>query len=149
MDYYVLQRPLPSFPEHETIRIIYNIPPGIQGPEHPHPGQPYTARRFPRSCFLPDNDIGKRILKLLIVAWERRLIFTVGTSATTGETNTVIWNEIHHKTEFGSNRTGHGYPDPHYFDNVMAELAAHGVVEEAVPTAGSKTVKSGVEEVGL
>lgn len=30
MDYYVLQRPLPSFPEHETIRIIYNIPPGIQ-----------------------------------------------------------------------------------------------------------------------
>ena len=44
--------------------------------------------------------------------------------------NTIVWNEIHHKTESTSNYTGHGYPDEHYLDNVLAELAAQGVVEE-------------------
>ncbi|XP_057241416.1 E3 ubiquitin-protein ligase DTX1-like [Malurus melanocephalus] len=71
----------------------------------------------------------KEVLKLLIVAWDRRLIFTIGTSNTTGESDTVVWNEIHHKTEFGSNLTGHGYPDPNYLDNVLAELLAQGVSE--------------------
>ncbi len=68
-----------------------------------------------------------QVLKLLIMAWDRRLIFTIGTSSTTGETDTVVWNEVHHKTEFGSNLTGHGYPDTNYLDNVMKELAAQGV----------------------
>lgn len=64
------------------------------------------------------------------MAWDRRLIFTIGTSSTTGESDTVVWNEIHHKTEFGSNLTGHGYPDPNYLDNVMRELSAQGVGED-------------------
>lgn len=72
------------------------------------------------------------MLKLLLVAWDRRLIFAIGTSSTTGESDTVIWNEIHHKTEFGSNLTGHGYPDANYLDNVLAELAAQGITEESV-----------------
>lgn len=71
-----------------------------------------------------------QVLKLLIMAWDRRLIFTIGTSSTTGESDTVVWNEIHHKTEFGSNLTGHGYPDHNYVDNVLAELSAQGVGEE-------------------
>lgn len=70
-----------------------------------------------------------QVLRLLITAWERRLIFTIGTSNTTGESDTVVWNEIHHKTEFGSNLTGHGYPDASYLDNVLAELTAQGVSE--------------------
>lgn len=73
-----------------------------------------------------------QVLKLLIVAWDRRLIFTIGTSNTTGESDTVVWNEIHHKTEFGSNLTGHGYPDPKYLSNVLAELSAQGVTEEGL-----------------
>lgn len=64
------------------------------------------------------------------MAWDRRLIFTIGTSSTTGESDTVVWNEIHHKTEFGSNLTGHGYPDPNYLDNVLTELSAQGVSED-------------------
>lgn len=64
------------------------------------------------------------------MAWDRRLIFTIGTSSTTGESDTVVWNEIHHKTEFGSNLTGHGYPDPNYLDNVLAELSAQGIGED-------------------
>ncbi|XP_028938463.1 probable E3 ubiquitin-protein ligase DTX2 isoform X2 [Ornithorhynchus anatinus] len=124
-----------SLPGHEdcgTIQIVYSIARGIQGPEHPNPGKPFTARGFPRHCYLPDNAQGRKVLELLKVAWKRRLIFTVGTSSTTGETDTVVWNEIHHKTEMGLNLTGHGYPDPHYLDNVLAELAAQGVTEDSL-----------------
>ncbi|XP_076829438.1 E3 ubiquitin-protein ligase DTX4a isoform X2 [Brachyhypopomus gauderio] len=130
MEYHVIPHSLPGHPDCKTIRIIYNIPPGIQGPEHPNPGKPFTARGFPRHCYLPDSDKGRLVLKLLLVAWDRRLIFSVGTSSTTGETDTVIWNEVHHKTEFGSNLTGHGYPDSGHLDNVLEELRAQGIAEE-------------------
>ncbi|XP_072445502.1 probable E3 ubiquitin-protein ligase DTX2 isoform X2 [Chiloscyllium punctatum] len=132
MDIYLLPQSLPGYADSGSIQIVYNIPPGIQGPEHPNPGKPYTARGFPRHCYLPYSEKGRQVLELLKVAWNRRLIFTVGTSSTTGETDTVVWNEIHHKTEMGSNVSGHGYPDPNYLDNVIAELAAQGVTEDCL-----------------
>ena len=73
-----------------------------------------------------------QVLELLKVAWTRRLIFTVGNSSTTGERDTVVWNEIHHKTEMMSNVSGHGYPDPNYLDNVLSELASQGVTEDCL-----------------
>uniref|UniRef100_A0A3B5ABD8 E3 ubiquitin-protein ligase n=1 Tax=Stegastes partitus TaxID=144197 RepID=A0A3B5ABD8_9TELE len=130
MEYHVIPHSLPGHPDCKTIRIIYNIPPGIQGPEHPNPGKPFTARGFPRHCYLPDSEKGRKVLRLLLVAWDRRLIFSVGTSSTTGESDTVIWNEVHHKTEFGSNLTGHGFPDPGHLDNVLDELRAQGITED-------------------
>uniref|UniRef100_A0A8C2TXV4 E3 ubiquitin-protein ligase n=1 Tax=Coturnix japonica TaxID=93934 RepID=A0A8C2TXV4_COTJA len=129
MEFHLIPHSLPGYTDSKTIRIVYDIPTGIQGPEHPNPGKKFTARGFPRHCYLPDSEKGRKVLKLLIVAWDRRLIFTIGTSNTTGESDTVVWNEIHHKTEFGSNLTGHGYPDPNYLDNVLAELLAQGVSE--------------------
>ncbi|KAJ8271378.1 hypothetical protein COCON_G00102370 [Conger conger] len=130
MEYHVIPHSLPGHPDCKTIRIIYNIPPGIQGPEHPNPGKPFTARGFPRHCYLPDSEKGRKVLRLLLVAWDRRLVFSVGTSSTTGESDTVIWNEVHHKTEFGSNLTGHGYPDPGHLDNVLEELRIQGIAED-------------------
>uniref|UniRef100_A0A8C3AHH2 E3 ubiquitin-protein ligase n=1 Tax=Cyclopterus lumpus TaxID=8103 RepID=A0A8C3AHH2_CYCLU len=130
MEYHVIPHSLPGHPDCKTIRIIYNIPPGLQGPEHPNPGKPFTARGFPRHCYLPDSEKGRKVLRLLLIAWDRRLIFSVGTSSTTGESDTVIWNEVHHKTEFGSNLTGHGFPDPGHLDNVLEELRAQGITEE-------------------
>ncbi|XP_063154250.1 probable E3 ubiquitin-protein ligase DTX2 isoform X2 [Candoia aspera] len=132
MDVYQLSESLPGHENCGSIQIAYCINKGIQGPEHPNPGLPYTARGFPRYCYLPDNEKGRKVLELLKVAWRRRLIFTVGTSSTTGESNTVVWNEIHHKTEMTSNVSGHGYPDPNYLDNVLAELAAQGVTEDCL-----------------
>lgn len=90
-------------------------------------GLPVTLARSAPIC--PAHCHALQVLRLLITAWERRLIFTIGTSNTTGESDTVVWNEIHHKTEFGSNLTGHGYPDASYLDNVLAELTAQGVSE--------------------
>ncbi|XP_051973506.1 probable E3 ubiquitin-protein ligase DTX2 isoform X1 [Xyrauchen texanus] len=143
MEIYSIHQSLPGHPDCGTIQIIYNIPPGIQGPEHPNPGQPYTCRGFPRFCFLPDNDKGRKVLELLKVAWTRRLIFTVGTSSTTGEPDTVIWNEIHHKTEMMSNVSGHGYPDPNYLDNVLSELASQGVTEDCLKRDAQSQVAQG------
>ncbi|XP_006773454.1 PREDICTED: probable E3 ubiquitin-protein ligase DTX2 isoform X2 [Myotis davidii] len=102
MEVFSFQVSLPGHEDCGTILIVYNIPHGIQ------------------------------VLELLKVAWKRRLIFTVGTSSTTGETDTVVWNEIHHKTEMDHNVTGHGYPDPNYLQNVLTELAAQGVTEDCL-----------------
>ncbi|XP_056412767.1 probable E3 ubiquitin-protein ligase DTX2 isoform X2 [Hyla sarda] len=132
MDIFLIPQSLPGHQDCGTIHIVYTIGPGIQGPEHPNPGKPYTARGFPRHCYLPDNQKGRLVLELLKLAWARRLIFTIGVSSTTGESDTVVWNEIHHKTEMNSNITGHGYPDPNYLDNVITELAAQGVSEDCL-----------------
>ncbi|XP_047003050.1 protein deltex [Schistocerca americana] len=132
MDWTVLNYSLPGHQGVRTIQITYNIASGIQGPEHPNPGRPYYAVGFPRICYLPDCEKGRKVLKLLSVAFERRLIFTIGRSVTTGREDVVTWNEIHHKTEPGLSNMGHGYPDPGYLDNCLRELAAHGVTDESL-----------------
>uniref|UniRef100_K1Q1B7 E3 ubiquitin-protein ligase n=1 Tax=Magallana gigas TaxID=29159 RepID=K1Q1B7_MAGGI len=129
MEYLTVPHSLPGNEGHQTKVIIYHISPGIQGPEHPHPGKRFSCRGFPRVCYIPDNDKGRKVLKLLTVAWRRRLTFTIGQSSTTGESDTVTWNEIHHKTESGRNDSGHGYPDDKYLDNVLMELSVQGVTE--------------------
>ncbi|XP_022249314.1 E3 ubiquitin-protein ligase DTX4-like isoform X2 [Limulus polyphemus] len=112
---------------HACLITMYNS--GPKGPEHPNPGKPYTARGFPRKCYLPDTDKGRKVLELLRKAWDRRLIFTIATSATTSESDTVTWNGIHHKTEMSSSTKGYGYPDPKYLDNVLKELSVQGITE--------------------
>jgi deltex-like protein len=112
---------------HLLSYCICSIASGIQGPEHPNPGRPYYAVGFPRVCYLPDTEKGRKVLKLLSIAFERRLIFTVGRSVTTGREDVVTWNEIHHKTEPGVSNTGHGFPDSGFLDRCLAELAAQGV----------------------
>lgn len=49
-------------------------------------------------AYLPDSPEGNRVLGLLRRAFEQRLIFTIGTSMTTGMQNVITWNDIHHKT---------------------------------------------------
>jgi len=113
----------------DLIFNFFSIPSGIQGNEHPNPGQAYYAVGFPRVCYLPDNSLGRRVLRLLQIAFERRLIFTIGRSVTTGREDVVTWNEIHHKTELGPSTSGHGYPDHSYLERTLAELAAQGVTD--------------------
>ena len=79
-----------------TIVIHYDFPLGIQGPEHPNPGQRY--QRTSRTAYLPDTREGNKVLELLRRAFDARLVFTVGTSITSGLRNQVTWNDIHHKT---------------------------------------------------
>lgn len=102
-----------------TIIITYHIADGIQGQEHPNPGEEYygTVRR----AYLPFNNDGCETLRLLRVAWENRCIFKVGTSLTTGEDNVVCWGIIPHKTVPNTNASQpveFGYPDNGYFERV-------------------------------
>ena len=66
-------------------------------PDHPKPGDFYKG--ISRTAFLPDNIEGRKICAMLKVAFERRLVFTIGTSRTTGQEGVITWNDIHHKTD--------------------------------------------------
>ncbi|KAL5489634.1 hypothetical protein EMCRGX_G018750 [Ephydatia muelleri] len=114
---------LPGYYGCGTIVITYYIPDGTQGPQHPNPGQRYTGTH--RTAYLPDNQEGREVLKLLQKAWDAKLIFTIGTSHTSGQHNVVVWNDIHHKTTTYSG--AYGYPDNTYLRRVKEELAAKGI----------------------
>ena len=94
-------------------------------PEHPNPGSPFSGTG--RTAYLPDNEKGRKVERLLRTAFNQRLIFTVGTSITTGVSNTVVWNDIHHKTTTHGGAQGYGYPDPEYLDRVIDDLKARGI----------------------
>ncbi|RDD38487.1 putative E3 ubiquitin-protein ligase DTX2, partial [Trichoplax sp. H2] len=126
---YVVQNgmQIPGFNSTSAIVITYNFRSGIQGPQHPNPGARYHANAFPRVAYLPNTAEGQEVLRLLQIAWARSLIFAIGRSSTSGADNVIVWNDIHHKTEWQSNYSGHGYPDPDYIKRVTEELHAHGI----------------------
>ena len=70
---------------------------------------------------------GIECLGLLVVAFERKLPFLVGTSITTGRSNTVVWSGIHHKTNTSGGTSHFGWPDETYFARVKGELSDRGV----------------------
>ena len=83
-----------------SITITYKFEDGVQGPEHPTPGMRYLG--ITRNAYLPDNEEGNKVLKLLQQAFKQKLTFTIGRSSTSGLNNVITWNDIHHKTR----RTG-------------------------------------------
>uniref|UniRef100_A0A1A7XAB9 E3 ubiquitin-protein ligase n=2 Tax=Iconisemion striatum TaxID=60296 RepID=A0A1A7XAB9_9TELE len=119
---------LPGFEHCGSIVIQYSFPAGIQGPEHPNPGVSYSSTS--RTAFLPDCAEGDKVLRLLKTAFDRRLTFTIGRSATTGLNNVITWNDIHHKTSIGGGPQHFGYPDPEYLLRVQEELRLKGVTED-------------------
>lgn len=115
-----------SLPGHEnlhTIQITYNIASGIQGQEHPHPGRSFFAVGFPRTCYIPDCPLGRKVLRFLKIAFDRRLLFSIGRSATTGREDVVLWNSVEHKTQFSH------YPDQTYLQRCMQQLVHLGVTD--------------------
>lgn len=105
----------------DTIEMSYNFPNGTG----------YTGTS--RVGYLPNNQEGKEILGMFKVAYDRRLLFTIGTSVTTGATNTTVFNGIHFKTNMDGGPAYFGYPDPTYFNRVKQEFAAKGVLPENIP----------------
>eukprot|EP00899_Mesostigma_viride_P005332 jgi/Mesvir1/147/Mv13512-RA.1 len=107
------------------IKITYFIPGGMQDPDGDDPGKLFAGTR--RDAFLPNSTEGKEVLRQLQQAFQQRLIFSVGTSLTSGRDNVVIWNGIHHKTDL-TPHAEHGYPDGTYLTRVKAEMQQAGVV---------------------
>uniref|UniRef100_A0AAY5EQ05 E3 ubiquitin-protein ligase n=1 Tax=Electrophorus electricus TaxID=8005 RepID=A0AAY5EQ05_ELEEL len=124
-------QPIWSCPGHEgygCICIIYSFPPGFQSVKHPNPGVRYPGTD--RVAYLPDSPDGNRVLHLLRRAFEQRLIFTIGTSMTTGMQNVITWNDIHHKTSIWGGPRCFGYPDPTYLVRVTEELREKGITAD-------------------
>ena len=109
-----------GYENYDTIVIDYDFP----------SGKGYTGTF--RTAFLPNNKEGKEILGLLKVCFDRKLTFTVGTSVTTGVTNTTVWNGVHHKTNLYGGSTHFGYPDKTYFNRIKEELASKGVIQDNI-----------------
>ena len=82
--------------KERTIEILYEFPDGIQRVDHPQPGRNYSGTR--RKAYLPNTKDGREILQLLNEAFDDQQVFTISQSRTTGQENTVTWNDIHHKT---------------------------------------------------
>ncbi|KAK6466944.1 E3 ubiquitin-protein ligase DTX3L-like [Huso huso] len=115
---------LPGF-QCGTIEISYDIPSGTQTEKHPNPSRRFSGTA--RQAYLPDNAEGNEVLRLLKKAFGQKLIFTVGTSRTSGAEDTVTWNDIHHKTTRDGGPQGFGYPDPDYLKRVKEELKDKGI----------------------
>ncbi|XP_040060090.1 uncharacterized protein dtx3lb.2 isoform X2 [Gasterosteus aculeatus] len=116
---------VPGFKNCGSIIIHYNIFGGVQTKKHSNPGKRFEG--IQRTAYLPNNQEGKEVLHLLKKAFDQKLIFTIGTSVTTGMDNQVTWNDIHHKTSITGGPERFGYPDPGYLSRVKEELKAKGI----------------------
>ena len=89
MSHQILKQGLPGYDVYGTIKITYYIPSGIQGPNHPHPGRQFSGDT--RYAYLPNSHEGNEVLILLKRAFDAKLLFTVGKSATSNKDNRIIW----------------------------------------------------------
>jgi deltex-like protein len=112
MTVHTTDTPVAGYSRHGSIHIRYIIS--------------QDQHYLDRSAYSPDSPEGKQVLALLQVAWDRRLTFKVGTSATTGQQNVLIWN-LHHKTSRVGGIQMHGFPDDTYLDRIKEELAQRGI----------------------
>jgi len=114
--------------EHESTRsfvLTYSMQAGIQKCYHPNPGVRYTGTV--RVAYIPDILDGRKLLQRLRYAFERGLLFLIGTSGTTGRQNVITWSSVHQKTSRFGGAMNHGFPDSGYFINCNEELDALGV----------------------
>lgn len=125
---YLIDESCKGFEGYPTIVINWRIPGGMQTNIHPNPGVHYSGAY--RTGYLPFTKKGKLVFRLLKLAFQRRLMFTVGFSITRGVDNVTIWNEIHAKTCMYGGVYNHGYPDDQYLDRSLDELKAKGVTME-------------------
>ncbi|XP_062400473.1 tripartite motif-containing protein 26-like isoform X2 [Sardina pilchardus] len=125
MTHYTQHTRLPGFKHCGSIVINYQIHGGIQSRKHPKPGRLFQGTH--RTAYLPDNKKGREVLALLKKAFDQRLIFTVGTSRTSGRDDCVTWNDVHHKTNIHGGAQNFGYPDDDYLKRVRDELKAKGI----------------------
>lgn len=127
-----LTRKLPGYTgllSEGTWMITWDIASGVQDASHPNPGVDFTGTV--RVGYIPDTDPFREVLRMFQLAWKRRLMFTVGTSLTSGLSNVVIWNGIHVRTEW-QDRTGFGWPAPLYLGHVTEELKAKGITPDQI-----------------
>ena len=114
---------------------------GIQTKKHKNPGKRY--RGDSRRAYLPNTKQGREALELSRIAFNRKLIFTIGQSLTTHIDNCIVWNGIHFKTNITGGEVNHGYPDNGYFDRFKDELKSKGVTVNDLNQHQNKFIQNG------
>ncbi len=146
MDHSVLDVSVPGFEEFKTIEIRFLFPKGSQDESHPFPGKSY--KKMLRKAYLPATTKGLELLRLVKVAFDRKLLFTVDVSQTTGKGEVTFNNNINFKTTMRRDPERHGYPDPDYLDRLEDELKQAGIgVDGSIDVNGGAEVENGGESV--
>ncbi|OCT62752.1 uncharacterized protein LOC108701030 [Xenopus laevis] len=122
MVYTQMSLSLQGYERNPTLKIIYDVPDGIQGAGHPHPGSPYKGGRF--EAYVPDNHEGKKLLVLLEKALSQGLTFQIRNFESCDK---VTWNYIPHKTSPDGGKAKNGYPDSSYIKTLMKLLQSYGI----------------------
>ncbi|TSK34881.1 E3 ubiquitin-protein ligase DTX3L [Bagarius yarrelli] len=118
-----LRRNVEGYPDCDTIQITFEFEDGIQTEQHPNPGQQYYGLKT--AAFVPQNHEGRKVYRLLEVAFQHKLLFTVATTST-GEER-VTFSDIPLKTEESGGYDSFSYPDPKYLKTVTKLLKAKGI----------------------
>uniref|UniRef100_A0A6J0U088 RING-type E3 ubiquitin transferase n=3 Tax=Pogona vitticeps TaxID=103695 RepID=A0A6J0U088_9SAUR len=117
-----LSQSLPGYYRDPTLKLIYDIPDGVQRMGHPRPGHLYRGGRF--EAYLPDNPEGRRLMVLLHKAFERGLTFQIQSC---NSEERVTWGALPHKTSMEGGKARNGYPDAQYLKNISLKLKDLGV----------------------
>ena len=112
MDTVTSSKSLPGFEKFGTLAITYEV----QNSKH----------SLKLTGYLPNSPEGIRAEKLLRTAWDRRLIFSLGTNASNGEEDGLVWN-IRHKTQVSGGVESNAYPDPNYLGQLLKDLEEYGI----------------------
>ena len=123
MSWHLIKDKCKGYEAYDTVQFDYSFPCGKKAD-----GTNYTGTH--RTAYMPASPEGIIVFKMLVEAFRRRLSFMVGTSLTTGQTNTVVWSGIHHKTSIWGGQFG--YPDMTYIGRVTEELKVRDLDAESV-----------------
>ncbi|XP_053574041.1 E3 ubiquitin-protein ligase DTX3L-like [Bombina bombina] len=104
------------------MKIIYDVPGGIQRVGHPHPGSVYQGGRF--EAYLPDIPEARNLLSPLEKALKHGLTFKIQEK---DPVDCVTWNCIPHKTSLNGGRQKNGFPDSIYLKNLKMVLKQYGI----------------------
>ncbi|KAK5913740.1 hypothetical protein CgunFtcFv8_008241 [Champsocephalus gunnari] len=105
---------VPGHTKDSAIKITYVIPDGIQGEDHPSPGEPFQGGTF--EAYLPDSETTRKLVARLKKAFKQGLTFTVTGKDTEAR---VAWDGIPHKTTVHGGKSANGYPGFHIFDSFV------------------------------
>jgi len=127
----------------DSIKMLFEFPGGIQNDHHPNPGKIYFGDL--REAFLPNNKEGREAAMLTRIAFQRKLIFQIGTSLTLQQDNRIVFGSIHLKTSTTGGREKHGFPDDEYFDRFKDELKVKGITTQLLTEEDKKFIDKGFE----
>jgi deltex-like protein len=116
---------LPGHETHSTLAVHFAIPSGVQDLDFPLPGERFESFKF--VTYLPNNSEGQNVLRMLGLAWNRRLLFRIGYNQVSKRLDKIVLNGLELKTNRVGGVTGNGFPDVSYMSRLKSDLREIGI----------------------